>query len=179
MIRPPTETDPNDRTLWRTPPVLVAAVLDRLRSGRPFDLDAAAAGPETAHGFRCLTPAEDALAPGAWGPRCFPKDAPGELRSAWLNPPFGRGGVTARWTDRAIVEADGLALLCVLVPEATDTGWWRRLYARADEALSLGRVPFLRPDGSPGDSPPQGYSLMVLRGLRPTRGASLRPWAWK
>ena len=170
-------TPAHERTLWRTPRALVCAARARWLDGQAFALDCAATDETVSVGTRHLSPADDALADGGWMVRAYGDNV---KRSGWLNSPYGRGGLTGRWTDRAIVEADGCSLLAVLVPEATDTGWWRRLYARADEALSCGRVPFLRPDGTPGDSPPQGYTLFALRPLcDATLGASLRVWNWR
>lgn len=88
-------------------------------------------------------------------------------RAAWLNPPYGSPSATFPGTgafiDRAIEMAAHMVVVA-LVESRTDTAWWRRAFAAADEVRLLGRVRFLRPDGSVGEAPKCGHTLFVFRG---------------
>ena len=170
-----------EKRCWRTPPAFLVAVGERY--GR-IDLDAAAENAIVAVAPRFLSPVDDALGDGAWAER-FAPGATGV--SAWLNPPYGRDTATipgiGRWIDRAVAEVRGgrLSRLLLLVPEVPDTRWWWTAASVADEILSVGRISFLRPDGTPGPTgAPQGYSLFVLRDREPSPGVcSMRRWLWR
>lgn len=168
------QTEESVKRRWRTPPALVAAIVARYGS---IDTDAAATqGEEIADVFEIITPEADALDPRPW--RTVAQAV------VFLNPPWGREPRgTATWVRRALEELDRgrIRLLLLLVPECTDTTWWWTAAGRADEVLSLGRVAYCRPDGTPGPQPPQGSTLFVIR---PDRSLArevclLRRWNWR
>lgn len=80
----------------------------------------------------------------------------------WCNPPFGAG--VGEWVRKAWEEAGDGATVVVLVPSATDTGWWHDYALRADEVRFVrGRVSFLREDGARGSNAFYPVSLLVFR----------------
>lgn len=87
----------------------------------------------------------------------------------WLNPPYGRGlGI---WIDRVISQVAGTELIVVLLPARTDTAWWRKAAAHADEVRFLaGRIKF---DGGKNGAPFPSC-LMVFRKHRSGRRKSIR-----
>lgn len=89
-----------------------------------FDLDAAAL-PATAKCRHYFTPDDDA----------FSREWHG---SVWLNPPYWHVNL-AKWIAKAFEEAQTNAkVVVVLVPNRTDTDWWR------DYALRAAEIKFIR-----------------------------------
>lgn len=160
-----------EKTLWRTPPALVAAVVARFG---PLHVDASASPGMAIGGVLAqITPAADALAPRSWS-----SYAPIRRPAIWLNPPWAGGGITKQWAARALTEVDrGCSRLFVLVPEATDSAWWWTLAARSLVVYSLGRVGYMRPGGEIAARPGHGSSLFyLLPGGSAEAQAALVPW---
>lgn len=157
----------SDATEWRTPPALYAYLDERFH----FQIDAAASE-ENALCAAYFTKEDDALARD-W---CF--IATGEGRSVYLNPPYK--GIE-KWMQKAHEEAEkGCTVVC-LVAARTDSRWFHKYVLDAYSVILLqGRVPFLRPDGTPGGSPAFPSAIVVFKrrefGIPTTFGSlDLRP----
>lgn len=144
---------------WRTPPDLFA----RLNRTFQFDYDAFAS-PEnalcaqysTVEGtFNKHSPygigrgGEDGLIYSWMGHR------------VWMNPPYSRGFIE-RAMQKAADERQSAELIVALIPANTDTRWWHDVVVPNASHIEFlrGRVRFLRPDGTPGDAPPNGSALV-------------------
>lgn len=126
---------------WYTPPWIFDAL------GVEFDIDVASPGRE----FVPWVPAKHHITKGspvvAW------------FGSCWMNPPFGARNGVRPWLQRLAEHGDGIAL----VPNRTGTDWWQDFAQRADGVLFIrGKVKFLRPDGTEGESPGYGNVLMAF-----------------
>lgn len=124
---------------WYTP----AYIFDAL--GARFDLDVAA-------------PVE--------GPRHVPADnfySSGSLEKTWqgfvwMNPPFGHQSTKRRWLQKFFDHGNGIALL----PDRTSAPWWQEYAPKADCVLFVApKVKFERPDGSIGEQPGTGTTLIA------------------
>lgn len=76
----------------------------------------------------------------------------------WMNPPFGgRNGIDP-WLDRFFeVRLGGVAL----TPDRTSAPWWQKHSAKAEKILFVSpKIKFIGADGTPGQSPAQGTTLM-------------------
>ena len=143
---------------WATPPDFYAVVARQF----PFILDAAASE-ANAKCPRFYTEADNGLAHpwASW---------------TWCNPPYSLVG---EFCDKAIAEATFHQVSSVLlVPARTDTRWFHRIAARADEIRLLkGRLKF----GDGRNSAPFPSALIITRG-RPAVGNGLpfiRLWDWR
>lgn len=127
---------------WFTPPELFAA----LNIG--FDLDPAAppGGVPWIPAERHFSKADDGLTQ-PWAGRI------------WLNPPYGRE--TGRWLARLAEHRDGIALVFA----RTETRWFQQYVPAATAVCYIaGRLSFVRPDGTRGDSA-GAPSLLIAYGL--------------
>lgn len=169
------------RTDWRTPPEL----FDLLNREFRFTLDGAAS--EANHLLpRFLSPEDDAV-------MADPKD-----ETIFLNPPYGKGLVD--WASMVQAWWGKGNTVVMLVPAATETGWFQRLWKVASEVRFLSpRVQFLHPDtGLPARANTGGSVVFVCRpnwwsyleekpgglGGRPVRSGLWREpqafiWNWK
>jgi len=144
---------------WQTPPDLYAR-LNRMFS---FDYDAFASH-ENALTSIYSTP-EGTFEAWNWkrshaqispldGLSWSPGD--GEPRRRFGNPPFSRGfiGEAAEWFAES---AEMFDISLAILPDARDTGWWRKYVKPCAIDFPLGRVRFIDPEtGEPGKSPPGG-----------------------
>ena len=74
----------------------------------------------------------------------------------WMNPPFGGRNSKGAWLDKIKEHGSGVAL----VPDRTSAPWWQKAAKEADAILQIsGKVKFIKPDGSSGDSPSTGTTL--------------------
>lgn len=73
----------------------------------------------------------------------------------WMNPPFGGRGALATWLDKFFAHGNGIAL----TPDRTSADWFQATWPRADLALFMPKVKFIRPDGSTGNNPSNGTCL--------------------
>ncbi len=75
----------------------------------------------------------------------------------WMNPPFGgRNGITP-WLEKFFGHGNGIAL----TPDRTSAPWFQEAWEAADAVLFTRKIKFLRPDGTTGNSPSNGTSLMA------------------
>lgn len=127
---------------WSTPPEFVTALETRYGA---FDLDPCCR-PETAKGVYYFTREQDGLAQPWWG-------------LVWVNPPYSD---PKAWIRKAIAEVqrDPQTRVIMLLPAATDTGWFHDLVlAHGDIELLRGRIKFLGWAGVPVGSPTSGSVL--------------------
>ncbi|WP_257540966.1 phage N-6-adenine-methyltransferase [Sphingobium sp. CFD-1] len=131
---------------WYTPPYIFEAL------GETFDMDVAA----------------PMLLPSWIGDRLNPTSPQGGRRwlwkdsletdwagFVWMNPPFGGRNSLAPWLKQFFDHGNGIAL----TPDRTSALWFRDAWERADLALFMPKVRFIRPDGSVGKQPANGTCL--------------------
>lgn len=90
----------------------------------------------------------------------------------WMNPPFGGRNGLAPWLDKFFQHGNGVAL----VPDRTSAPWWQEAAKKADSLMFVaGKIKFERPDGSTGDSPSTGTTLLAagMRGRAALINASI------
>lgn len=76
----------------------------------------------------------------------------------WCNPPFGKRNGIAPWLDKMYLHGNGIAL----TPDRTSAPWWQDAARKSNAHLQInGKVKFIRPDGSTGDSPSNGTTLFA------------------
>ncbi len=76
----------------------------------------------------------------------------------WMNPPFGGRNGLVPWLDKFFQHGNGIAL----VPDRTSAPWWQDMARKADALLFVdGKVKFIKPDGTTGDSPSTGTVLVA------------------
>jgi ParB family chromosome partitioning protein len=135
---------------WYTPPEYIEAAR---RVMRGIDLDPAS----------CLTANETVKAK-----RFYSKDNNGLDKDwsgrVWMNPPYAKGEVDAFAEKLAAeVRVKKVSEACVLVNNATDTGWFQTLADVASAVcFTLGRVKFLDRDNRPVGAPLQGQAVIYI-----------------
>jgi hypothetical protein len=90
----------------------------------------------------------------------------------WMNPPFGNRNGIVPWIDKLYRHGNGIAL----TPDRTSAPWWQDAAEKADAILFIrGKVKFIKPDGSTGDSPSTGTTLFAFgkAGIRGLMNAEL------
>lgn len=76
----------------------------------------------------------------------------------WMNPPFGHQSTKRIWLRKFFDHGNGIALL----PDRTSAPWWQEFAPMADAVLFMSpKVKFERPDGSVGQSPGTGTTLLA------------------
>lgn len=76
----------------------------------------------------------------------------------WMNPPFGHQSTKRRWLEKFLGHGSGIALL----PDRTSAPWWQEAAPRATAVLFVSpKVKFIRPDGTRGESPGTGTTLLA------------------
>lgn len=76
----------------------------------------------------------------------------------WMNPPFGGRNGIRPWLEKIADHGDGIAL----TPDRTSAPWWQYAATHPNCRAILfiaGKVKFIRPDGSAGESPSTGTTL--------------------
>lgn len=147
---------------WQTPPELFAQ-LDRLFA---FDHDAFAS--DENHLTPSYSTATHTVIPNAHmlPVRIEGSDGLTHPWDSWRvfgNPPYSRGFML-KAVEKAIAERDSADVIVLLVPAAVDVKWYRLLEKFATIHLLPKRVRFIDPStGNPGDSPPTGHAIAVLR----------------
>lgn len=121
---------------WYTP----RYIFDALQCG--FDLDVAAPVDGPLH-VPALTWLHEGALEKAW------------FGYIWMNPPFGKRGSLRPWLSKFFEHGNGIAL----TPDRTSADWFQETWERADLALFMPKVRFIRPDGSTGDQPSNGTCL--------------------
>lgn len=152
------------RDFWRTPdPIFELASAE----WGPFELDAAAAGPEDARCPLWITPGEDALRV-RWTARCSAAGVPPRI---WVNPPYGsggghNGGGLLSWVQHARIEAESGAIVCMLVPNNQATEWGRMAARHALIRVLPRRVAFIDPDSGRAVHGNRHESMFVVFGAQ-------------
>lgn len=126
---------------WYTPAYIFEAL------GETFDVDVAApvGGAPHVPARKWITPLFGGGLVSEWGSCNF----------VWMNPPFGGRGSLRPWLTKFFKHDNGIAL----TPDRTSADWFREAWARADLALFMPKVRFIRPDGTEGKSPSNGTCL--------------------
>ena len=76
----------------------------------------------------------------------------------WMNPPFGHQSTKRKWLAKFFDHGNGIAL----VPDRTSAPWWQEAARRTDAVLFVSpKIKFIRPDGSVGESPGTGTTLLA------------------
>ena len=140
---------------WRTPEEIFAICSE---AWGPIGLDAAASHDNFMGGQKFITAEEDGLRVD-WGDRIggLPKVT---KWAAWVNPPFRN---LIKWVEKSIREADAGLQVIMLLPNDTDTRWFRKLMSRSEMYITRGRIRFLDPEGRGRSHPRQGHIVSVLR----------------
>lgn len=126
---------------WYTPPYVFDAL------GVEFDLDVAHPGLDVVDWI----PAAQVYTSEALQRVWF-----GEI---WMNAPFGRRNGLEPWLDKFFSHGRGIAL----TPDRTSAPWWQRYAAHATLVLFVSpKVKFIRPDGSRGEQPGTGTTLLGI-----------------
>lgn len=84
--------------------------------------------------------------------------------NVWMNPPYAQP-LIAQFSEAVSEKFDSgeIERACVLVNNATETGWFQRMLASASAVCLLrGRVRFLDPSGEPSGAPLQGQAVLYL-----------------
>jgi len=77
----------------------------------------------------------------------------------WMNPPFGGRNGIIPWLDKFVEHSNGIAL----TPDRTSAPWWQDIARKVDAVLFVaGKIKFIKPDGTTGDSPSTGTTLFAL-----------------
>lgn len=77
----------------------------------------------------------------------------------WMNPPYGHEKMKVAWLTKFIEHGNGIALL----PDRTSAPWWQWAAPQMDLILFVApKIKFERPDGSIGEQPGNGTTLMAL-----------------
>lgn len=76
----------------------------------------------------------------------------------WMNPPFGGRNGIIPWLDKLQKHGNGIAL----TPDRTSAPWWQDAAKHAELILFVaGKIKFIKPDGSTGNSPSTGTTLLA------------------
>lgn len=80
------------------------------------------------------------------------------LGFVWMNPPFGKKNGLEPWLDKLMVHGNGIGL----TPDRTSAPWWQKA-AKGCHALMFvsGKIKFIKPDGTLGESPSNGTTLFA------------------
>lgn len=77
----------------------------------------------------------------------------------WMNPPFGNQKSKFLWIQKFINHQNGIALM----PDRTSAPWWQYFAKNVDAILLVdGKIKFIKPDGSKGESPGNGTTLFAI-----------------
>lgn len=76
----------------------------------------------------------------------------------WMNPPFGGRNSKGVWLDKIHAHGNGIAL----TPDRSSAPWWQKAASECDALMFVsGKIKFVKPDGSTGDSPGTGTTLFA------------------
>ncbi len=135
---------------WYTPPQFIAAARDAM-GGIDVDPASSLIANQTVGAKEYFTAEDDGLTREWRG-------------NVWMNPPYAQPlinqfaeAVSDRFDTKQIKRA------CVLVNNATETGWFQRMLASASAVCFLRtRVKFLDPEGNPSGAPLQGQTVIYM-----------------
>lgn len=76
----------------------------------------------------------------------------------WMNPPFGKRMGLSPWLDKINDHGNGIAL----APDRTSAPWWQKAARECGGLLQVdGKIKFIKPGGTTGDSPGTGTTLFA------------------
>ena len=135
---------------WYTPSVFVEAARACLGE---IDLDPASSpiANETVRAKQIFTAEQDGLKQ-PWHGR------------VWLNPPYAQP-LIAQFAEAVAskYESGEIEQACVLVNNATETAWFRRMLRAASAVcFPAGRIKFVDPEGKPSGAPLQGQAILYM-----------------
>lgn len=90
--------------------------------------------------------------------------------TVWMNPPFGNQKDKFLWIQKFISHGNGIALM----PDRTSAPWWQFFAKNVDAILFIdGKIKFIKPDGSKGESPGNGTTLFAIgkKGIKGLKNA--------
>lgn len=93
----------------------------------------------------------------------------------WMNPPFGGRNGIRPWLNKFFAHYNGIAL----TPDRTSAPWWQEACNKAEGVFFIdGKVKFIKPDGTVGESPSTGTTLFgcgpfAMRALETARNRGL------
>ncbi|MEM4723631.1 MAG: DNA N-6-adenine-methyltransferase [Candidatus Hadarchaeum sp.] len=132
------------RDEWRTPPEFFELINKEFN----FTIDGAASR-------------ENSLLPRFYSKENSAFDASPSKETIFVNPPYSD---IMPWVHLAYDWSVGGNTVVMLLPAATDTGWWAAASWMANEIrLMSPRVKFINSDGRPQGSPPFGSALVIFR----------------
>lgn len=77
----------------------------------------------------------------------------------WMNAPFGHQKDKFLWLNKFIAHGNGIAL----TPDRTSAPWWQHTAKNTDAILLVdGKIKFIKPDGTLGESPGNGTTLFAI-----------------
>lgn len=80
----------------------------------------------------------------------------------WMNAPFGSRNSKGVWLDKLSAHGHGIAL----TPDRTSAPWWQHAARKASAIFQVdGKIHFIKPDGTTGDSPSTGTTLFAYGGM--------------
>lgn len=135
---------------WYTPPQFIEAARGAMGS---ITLDPASSrlANKTVQAERFFSAADDGLTKTWSG-------------NVWMNPPYAQP-LIQRFADAVSDKYDAKEIkrACVLVNNATETGWFQRMLASSAAVCFIkGRVRFVDPQGNPSGAPLQGQAVLYL-----------------
>ena len=81
------------------------------------------------------------------------------LGFVWMNPPFGYQKIKYQWIHKFLSHGNGVALM----PDRTSAPWWQYFAKSCDAILFVdGKIKFIKPDGTLGESPGNGTTLFAV-----------------
>lgn len=77
----------------------------------------------------------------------------------WMNAPFGHQKDKFNWLNKFISHANGISL----TPDRTSAPWWQYTAKNTQAVLFVdGKIKFIRPNGTVGESPGNGTTLFAI-----------------
>jgi hypothetical protein len=76
-----------------------------------------------------------------------------------MNPLFGGRNGLIPWMQKFVLHGNGIAL----TPDRTSAPWWQHFARHSDGVLFVApKIKFFKPDGTTGNSPSTGTSLLAI-----------------